>query len=828
LVVVESPSKASTIEKYLSGNYKVLASLGHIRDLASDSEDLPDQYQDKDWAHLGVNVEDDFEPFYVTKKEDRVGKLENLLDKADELYLATDEDREGEAISWHLEEVLDPSVPVHRMTFHEITKSAIQDSLQNTRDIDKDLVHAQEARRILDRLVGFPLSHFVGEKIKFGLSAGRVQSVATRLLVEKEQERREFTKTEYWDLRGEFTSSSTPFQADLQSIGGQKMVQSKDFDSKTGELKNKKAIVMDKSQAEKLKDKLEGEKWRVESVKENSYTSSPKPPYITSTLQRDASRKLNMSASYTMSAAQKLYENGLITYMRTDDVSLSDEALKASRKAAYKMYDDEYVHDKTRKYSSKGSAQQAHEAIRPTGSTFTYPNSANLSGKQYSLYRMIWQRTVASQMADAKKTSIKVHLVSEDTNEEVKFKAKGSRVDFAGYIAAYYMGKKNPEKRANKNNSYPAVNKDDIIDCTEMEIKDHETRPPRRYTEPSLIKKLEKKEIGRPSTYASIMRNITKDGKYARKEGKTMIPTFMGIAVTELLKDYFPDLVDMDFTAEMENTLDEIAEGKKDHKKYLEEFWTQFEERLEEAKEEADSDEVKTLPLHSFPATMKVGYYGPYVEVDDNGETKTVSIPEDYAPDELNIDDVMEHLREKERPDESVGTDPDTGLGILVKDGNYGPYIQLGEHDDNENPDPKTASIPDSLKKEDIDVDLALKMFDLPRELGDHPRDGKPVETGIGPYGPYIRHNKEGKAEYKSLSDVMKVFNITMDEAMDRFQADVFQDMDEHPETGQRLRILDGPYGPYIKCGDDNYGLPDGADPEEIDKDEVLDIISKE
>lgn len=821
LVIVESPSKSGTVQKYLPSDFKVKASLGHIRDLA-DEEDLPDKYQDKDWAYLGVDVENDFDPFYVVDSEDTITTLKEEVEKADELYLATDEDREGEAISWHLKEVLDPSIPVHRMTFNEITKSTVQNALQNTRDIDENLVHAQEARRILDRLIGYPLSSLI-DRIKFGISTGRVQSVAVRLLADKELDRSEFTEHEYWDLSALFDSSGEEIEATSREIDGNRVAESKDFDSQTGEYKNRASTVwLKEDDAKELQKHLEDEEWEVESVEEKPYTSSPPPPFITSTLQRKASYKLGMSASYTMSVAQDLYENGYITYMRTDNVGLSKEARKAARREGYNQFGDEYVHDSPRFYSSSSSAQGAHEAIRPSGSNFTHPNKAGLSGKQYKLYRMIWQRTVASQMADAEKTTIKSRLKSSYNGKDVVFESKGTRVDFAGYIASYYMGKNNPEKLLNEKNSIPDWSEGDVLESEAVNTNKHETRPPSRYTEPSLIKELEKKEIGRPSTYAGIMRKISQDKNFAKKDGKTMRPTFTGLAVTEFLKDYFPELVDTSFTADMESSLDKIAGGEEDKTDYLRNFYSEFKDKLHEAREKSD-DSVKELDLPHLSEKVKIGYYGAYVEFEKNGETQTVSLPDDLAPDELTSEKIEELWEEKNKKD-AVAQDPSTGEHIYLKEGKYGEYLQYGEFDSEENDDPETSDIPDSVDAENIDPQLAIRLFELPRKLGEY--EDKDVEAGLGPYGPYVRYGKDGDYEYESLDSLDRVFEITRDEAVEKLREGIFQEF-EHPETGDEIVVLDGKYGPYIKYDGENINLPKRENPEEVGEDRIVEIIEE-
>jgi DNA topoisomerase-1 len=828
LAIVESPSKCGTVQKYLPSDFEVQASLGHIRDLTSDKEDLPKRYRDREWASLGVNVEDDFEPFYITDGDSRetISTLKSKLKKADALYLATDDDREGEAISWHLREVLNPSVPVHRMKFNEITKSAVQKALNQTGDIDRDLVEAQEARRILDRLVGFPLSDFVGEKIKFGLSAGRVQSVAVRLVSDREHLRRQFTEHDHWTIEGVFeTPDGLDIKASLDDVDGKRPAETKDFNRQTGEYEGPStAIWLQEDDVQDLLDDIDNGDWKVESTSERSFASSPKPPFVTSTLQRKASYSLGMSASYTMNVAQSLYEKGLITYHRTDDVSLSKEGLNAARRAAYQSFDDSYVHDDARFYSSSSSSQQAHEAVRPSGSSFTHPNDAGLSGKQYKVYRMIWQRTVASQMADAEKTTITARLTSDQSNRDVTLKASGTRVDDAGFIASYYPSSDSPESDVNEGTPLPTWSQGDRPTLERIEEKQRTTSPPSRFTEPSLIKELEEKNIGRPSTYASILRKV--EGRYVRKDGKTMIPTFNGLAVTHLLKRHFPEIVDTGFTADMESSLDDIADGKKDRTSYLESFWTSFKTTLDHARDDVDKDEAQEVPLDDLTYTVKAGYYSCYAEVKENGDVYTVSIPDDIAPDSLADEDIESLLAQKRKSPTQLGRDPDTHQPIYLREGDYGHYLQRGSYDDDDEQDVETISLPDGIEPDDATVDLALRLFSLPRHLGTHPDTGESVETGLGPYGPYIRTGEEGDFNYTSLDDLDDVFSMSLDEAVSTIEKDTIQDFGHHGE--KRLRVLKGPYGPYVKHGDQNIGLPDDADPEHISLDDVKKLVDEQ
>lgn len=839
LVIVESPAKAKTIEKYLSGDYKVLASLGHVRDLPDNASQLPKKYRDESWASLGVDIEHEFEPVYVVKdkrSKKAVADLRKEMKNADALYLATDEDREGEAISWHLVELLNPNVPTRRMVFHEITKSAIQDAVNNTRDIDEHLVESQEARRILDRLVGYPLSLLVAKKIKYGLSAGRVQSVAVRLLVERERERRAFKTGTYWDLKAALDKDGNGFDADLVSIDGTRIASGKDFDKDTGKIaEGKDVLLLEEDAAKDLLDKLEGLSWAVKSVSERQYTTSPKAPFITSTLQQEASRKLGMSASQTMSIAQRLYESGKITYMRTDSVNLSKQALAAARKAATDQYGAEYVHDEPRIYSSKSKgAQEAHEAIRPAGENFMSPKETGLSGREYKLYDLIYKRTLACQMADARKTSTSVELQVEVDGKDVVFRARGLRTDFAGFISAYLEGVDDPEAAlADQEKFLPPMEEGDAVECTDVEPIRHETKPPARFTEASLVKALEEAGVGRPSTYATIMSKITYDERYARKNGKTLVPTYNAFAVIELLEEYFPGLVDLTFTARMEDDLDEIARGEGSKVDYLHSFYRAagaFNDQIQKGEEEIAKTDARIVHLSEMPATIRVGKFGPYAEWEADGETCKCDIPEDIPPADLSMEHLQELHEEREKWPKELGKDPETGKPIFLNTGRYGPYLQLGERIKGEEK-PKTASVPPDKPMEEVTLDDALKFLQLPRVLGEHPDDGKPIEAAIGRYGPYVRH----KRDYRNLDDVEKVFTITFEEAMEIFsqpkkgrrRRNVLKELGKDPESGKQINVLDGRYGPYVKLGKTNASLPKGTDPKDMTLEKALELIEE-
>ncbi len=838
LVIVESPAKAKTIEKYLSGDFKVRASLGHVRDLPDNASQLPKKYRKESWSNLGVDIEHDFDAVYVvkdTRSKKAVSELKKELKNADELYLATDEDREGEAISWHLVELLNPKVPTRRMVFHEITKAAIRDALEHTRDIDEHLVESQEARRILDRLVGYPLSLLVAKKIKYGLSAGRVQSVAVRLLVERERERRAFRIGTYWDLKAALDKDGDGFEADLVSIDGTRIASGKDFDKDTGKIaEGKDVLLLEEDAAQNLLDKLEGRPWQVQSIKTRQYTTSPKAPFITSTLQQEASRKLGMSAAQTMSIAQRLYESGRITYMRTDSVNLSTQAVSAARKAAAEQYGDDYVTDKPRIYRSKSKgAQEAHEAIRPAGETFVEPKKSGLKGREYKLYDLIYKRTLACQMADAKKTSTAVELLVEVDGQQVVFRANGLRTDFAGFISAYLEGTDDPEAAlAEQEKHLPKMNEGDAVDCTGVEPIRHETKPPARFTEASLVKALEEAGVGRPSTYATIMSKITRDERYARKDGKTLVPTYTAFAVVELLEEYFPGLVDLDFTARMEDDLDEIARGEGSKVNYLHSFYRAegaFDDQIQKGEEEIAKKDARIVHLSDLPAILRVGKFGPYAEWEEDGETKKIDVPDEIPPADLTMENLEELYAEREQWPKKLGDDPETGMPVFLNNGRYGPYVQLGERGNGEKP--KTASVPPNNELDDVELDQALMWLQLPRVLGEHPDDGKPIEAGVGRYGPYVRH----KRDYRNLDNFDKVFTITFEEAMEIFskpknnrrRRNVLKELGEDPESGKPVNVLDGRYGPYVKLGKTNVSLPKGMTPDEMTLDKALKLIEE-
>ena len=840
LVIVESPAKAKTIEKYLPSGYTVLASKGHVRDLPDNASQLPAKYRKESWAKLGVNPDDGFKAIYVVKdprSKKAVDELKAALKNADNLLLATDEDREGEAISWHLLELLKPKVPTKRMVFNEITKSAINSALEQTREIDSNLVAAQEARRILDRLVGYPLSLLVGEKIKYGLSAGRVQSAAVRMLVERERERRAFRSGSYWDVKATHAEQGVDFASVLHSVAGKRLATGKDFDEQTGQIPaDKDVLLLSEQEAKELEQAMVGASLSIKEITHRQYKTSPKPPFTTSTLQQEASRKLGMSAKQTMSTAQRLYENGFITYMRTDSTNLSGQAIDAARKAALGLYGKEYVPAKPRFYRSKDkAAQEAHEAIRPSGDSFVRPEQSGLSGPERRLYDLIWKRTVACQMSDAKRTSTRFDMVFVHDGKDHMFRANGNRIDFPGYIRAYFEGSDDPEAALEDSESaLPELTEGSDVACASVSPLKHETKPPARYTEASLVRALEEAGIGRPSTYAAIMSKITTDERYAEKQGRTLVPTYMAFAVTHLLESYFPELVKREFTAKMENDLDAIAAGSESKAGYLDRFYNQkgaFADKIVRYKQEIEPDSARVIDLENLPgATVKVGQYGAYVQMQVDDELKSVDVPKGVAPADLTIEELRAALAKREAGPQQLGEHPETGKMIYLMEGPYGPYIQLGEKTEEEKK-PKRASLPKGTTPEEVDHAFALQLLSLPRVIGQHPETKEDILAGLGPYGPYLKHQKD----YRNFKEFDRLFAISLEEALVVFSqpkkgrggAATLKEIGEHPTEGKQISLMEGRYGPYLKMGRVNASLPKGEDVESLTIERAAELLEE-
>ncbi|MEH2302315.1 MAG: type I DNA topoisomerase [Nostoc sp.] len=842
LVIVESPTKARTIRNYLPSGYRVEASMGHVRDLPQSASEIPAAVKGETWAQLGVNVDADFEPVYVVPKDKKkiVTQLKEALKDVDELILATDEDREGESISWHLYQLLKPKVPTKRMVFHEITQDAIKKALKNCRNIDEQLVRAQETRRILDRLVGYTLSPLLWKKIAWGLSAGRVQSVAVRLLVTRERQRRAFHEGTYWDLKASLSKEKTPFGAQLVTLGGSKIANGSDFDATTGQITaGRNVLLLNVDQAVALKERLTGKTWNVADIEERPVTRKPSPPFTTSTLQQESNRKLRLSARDTMRVAQNLYEQGYITYMRTDSVHLSDQAIAAARSCVEKLYGQQYLSPQPRQYTTKSKgAQEAHEAIRPAGSTFRTPQETALGGRELAVYDLIWKRTVACQMADSRQTQITVQLQVEDAG----FRSSGKRIEFPGYLRAYVEGSDDPEAALEDQEVIlPNLKVGDHPNCTDLEAVGHETQPPARYTEATLVKTLESEGIGRPSTYASIIGTIIDKG-YAQLVSNALIPTFTAFAVTDLLEKHFPDIVDPSFTSKMEQTLDDIATGEAKWLPYLQQFYLGekgLETLVKERESQIDPTKARTVELENLDAKVRIGKYGPYIEVENGEGVITASIPKDLTPADLDPKQVEVLLRQKTTGPDQVGRHPETGEPIYVKIGAYGPYVQLGDKTD-ENPKPKQASLLKGVTPETVTLEMAVGLLALPRTLGVHPGTGGKIQASLGRFGPYVVHDqgKEGK-DYRSLKATDNVLTINLERAVELLSEPkkgrsstnskskaALRELGTHPEDGETINIYDGPYGPYIKHGKTNVSIPEGQSVEDVTLAAALNLLA--
>ncbi|WP_373999063.1 type I DNA topoisomerase [Bdellovibrio bacteriovorus] len=835
LVVVESPTKAKTIRKFLGKDYVVESCMGHIRDLPQSAKDIPEKVKKEKWAQLGVNVDKNFEPLYCVPKDKTkvVKNLKDKLEEATELYLATDEDREGESISWHLLEVLKPKVPTKRMVFHEITKDAIQKALKDTREIDLNLVRAQEARRILDRLVGYTISPLLWKKVAYGLSAGRVQSVAVRLIVERELERIRFKKSAYWGVLAELSKDGVNFESRLQQYKNQRIATGKDFDGLTGQLTaGKDVLVLDEKLAAKLAADLKAGNWTVTEVEEKPTFRKPAPPFITSTLQQEANRKLGLSSRETMQVAQKLYEQGFITYMRTDSTFLSNEAITASRDSIGSKYGKEYLPPQPRTYAAKKvkGAQEAHEAIRPAGNQFMDPDETGLTGTQFRLYDLIWKRTIASQMVDArqKQVSAKIQV------GEALFGASGMTIEFAGFLRAYVEGSDDPEADlAEREVRLPALKTKDAVKCAKLDPTSHETKPPARYTEASLVQTMEKEGIGRPSTYASVIGTIIDRG-YVRKNGTALVPTFTAMIVSKLLSSYLSEYVDLGFTSEMEQSLDNIADGDLDWEKYLASVYKGpkgLRALVDTQEEKINPDEARTMTLEGMDRyKFHVGRYGAYVTTTRDGEDVSASLPDNESPADITPEIAEKLIDQKINGADALGKDPKTGLPIYVLNGRYGPYVQLGDVSP-EDDKPKRASLPPNTQPEQVDLQMALELLSLPKLLGTHPGTGKEIKAGLGRFGPFIVHD----GDYRSIPKGESIFTITLERALEmlsqpkkgRGKAAPLKELGVYPETTDAVQVYNGPYGPYIKCGKVNVSLPEGTTPDTVTLEQAVALINE-
>jgi len=839
LVIVESPTKARTIERFLGDGYRVVASMGHVRDLPANAKQAGDAGK-----HLtfGIDVAADYRPHYVVSPQNqaKVKALKKALTGASEVYIATDEDREGEAIGWHVVEVLQPAVPVKRMAFHEITEAAIRRALEETRDLDLNLVEAQETRRVLDRLVGYSISPLLWRKIAQGLSAGRVQSVAVRLLVLRERERLDFVPASYWDVEASVARPAgaderRPFDATLTHLDGIRVAAGRDFDDHTGRLRSdlvpgRDVVVLDEAGARTLASGAERAPWRVADLETREEARRPAAPFITSTLQQEASRKLGWSARDTMRVAQGLYERGLITYMRTDSTNLAPEALDAIRSTVRARYGADHLPDAPRTYAKTSkSAQEAHEAIRPAGTEMATADELGLRDRDAALYDLIWKRAVASQMADARLRFLTARLEVRAADRLAGFRATGRTTLFAGFLRAYVEGSDDPDGRLDaRDQALPPLAVGDPLAPVRVAAGGHETKPPARYTEASLVKKLEEEGIGRPSTYATILDTIQQRG-YARKQGSQLVPTFTGFATNALLEAQFGQLVDTKFTAGLEDDLDEIAQGRRARVPYLDAVYAGpdgIARRVEEGLATLDAKAISTIRHPKWePYAVCVGRYGPYVEGVVEGETLRASLPDDAIPADLERDDLERALRDRHAPDAALGHHRPSGEPMLLKRGPYGHYLQLGDGSADDRP--KRISLPPGVAPEQVDAALAQQLLDLPRQLGVHPETGEPVEAHIGRFGPYVRHQKI----FASLPKGGDVLAVDLEAALaliahKRGRGAPRRTLGEHPNDGEPVTLHDGKYGPYVKHGKVNASLAEGADPDALALDEAVALLA--
>ena len=828
LVIVESPAKAKTIAKYLGSDFEVLASVGHIRDLA-EPKDVPADKKKGPLGKFSIDVDNDFLPFYVVSpgKAKTVSDLKAALKKADELYLATDEDREGEAIAWHLLEVLKPKVPVRRMVFNEITKEAIQEAANNTRALNEDLVQAQETRRVVDRLVGYEISPVLWKKINRGLSAGRVQSPAIRMIVQRERERMAFVTAGYSSVTAALSKSEIDFEAKLTAIAGQKLASGKSFDE-NGKLSGS-ALVLAPAKAEQLASALKSQQLTVEQVEAKPSTRKPYAPFTTSTLQQEASRKLGMSAKQAMDTAQQLYQEGHITYMRTDSPALSQQAISAARAQAAELFGKELVADAPRIYGSKSkNSQEAHEAVRPSGEVFKHPSelASVLHGRSLALYELIWRRTVASQMADAKLSTTSVKFSVTLSGEELELSASGTTVTYKGFLAVYDETR---EDDGDEQAKLPQLAVGDQIVVSEATAKSHQTQPPARYTEASLVKALEEQGIGRPSTYAAIISTILSKG-YVVKRGSALVPEWIAFTVTRFLEENFGNLVDFEFTAKMEEDLDRIALGELDRSGWLKNFYFS-ETGLKNTVESLGESDPRLI--NSFEIAegiqLRTGKYGPYLEVMEDGERKLVNIPEGLTPDELTHEKAIELINTPAAEDRVLGAEPTSGLDIIVKDGRYGAYVTLV---DEGNPKPKTASLFKTMTVSSVSLEEAIKLLSQPRVLGLDPESGVEITAQNGKFGPYLKRGTDSR----SLTAEEQIFELTLDEAVEIYKQPKYgarrtastplREFGEDPASGQPVFAKTGQFGNYVTDGVINATVPKDEPLDEISNDRAFELLA--
>ena len=822
LVIVESPTKAKTISRFLDSNYKVMACMGHIRDLPESAKDIPEKYKDKKWKNLGVNIEKNFEPIYCVPKSKAniIKELKSELKKSKELILATDEDREGESISWHLQFLLQPKVPVKRIVFHEITKSAIESALKSYRSVDKGLVKAQEARRVLDRLVGYTLSPLLWKKITTGLSAGRVQSVAVKLISEREIERMNFIKSLFYGITAELSAQTVKkpknnLIADLHSWKSKKLAGSKDFNNK-GQLINKKLFHLKEKDSKELLKKLKQSKWLIQSIEKKPISRSPKPPFITSTLQQEAHSKLGLSPKNTMSVAQKLYEKGFITYMRTDSTHLSKEALTGIKKAISNIYGDTELVKTPRVYKTKAKgAQEAHEAIRPAGQNFKKPEQSKLTGAELNLYRLIFQRALACQMKNCEQEQTSLYIKAG----EALFQANGLRIVSPGFYRVY-------KYQESTDKILPDLKKGQELKCLKLESKEKQTQPPFRYNPASLIQKLEKEGIGRPSTYAPVISTI-QDRGYVKKQGKNLAPTFTALAVTKLLSEHLPDYVSLDFTSKMEKALDNMAEGKVPYVKYLNSIFNGkkgLKEQVKQREKTIASDQSRSLKFPPFKGiNFNVGRFGAYITQKKGNQELKSSLPEDLFLSDLSLEKLEEILKTEKKKETAFGVDPKTKKKIFIKTGRFGPYLELDGGE-------KRAGIPKFLPLEKLKLKQAVQLLELPKVLGLHPKTKKEIKKSIGRFGPYVVHDGDFRSAPRDESfldlDLKTALKVLAQEKKGRKRSSSKKALKEWTHNKESLQILQG-YSPYIRYKNKNYSLDKGIDIKTLSLKDALKVIEK-
>ncbi|MEM7050515.1 MAG: type I DNA topoisomerase [Acidobacteriota bacterium] len=854
LVIVESPAKANTISRFLGGDYQVEASYGHVRDLPQNAKEIPAGVRKQSWARLGVNVDEGFEPLYVVPadKKKHVKRLKDALRGADRLLLATDEDREGESISWHVLELLDPKgkVDVQRIVFHEVTPEAIRSALESPRKVNENLVRAQEARRVLDRLYGYSLSPLLWKRVAPGLSAGRVQSVAVRLLVERERERIAFRSSTYWDLKAHLEAEGGRFKGRLVRVAGQRLADGKSFDSATGKLRDTQRLLLDGPAADGLRQgALAARPWKVSKLDLKPGQQRPAPPFITSTLQQEGNRKLRFTARRTMSVAQQLYEGidlggeriGLITYMRTDSLSLAGRAIDQARTVIEKAYGAEYLPAKPNRYKTKSKgAQEAHEAIRPTDlSRRPKDLKPYLNDDQFRLYELIWKRTIACQMLPAKFERTKLEVEVEVEDKTLTFAASGRQIVFPGFLRAYVEGSDDPDAElGDQETLLPPLTVGQAVEPLAVDAEEHATKAPFRFTEASLVKQLEEAGIGRPSTYASIISTV-QDRGYVFKKGNELIPTFTAFCVTQLLEQQFEDLVDTEFTAHMEGALDEVAAGRREWNNLVGGFFLGGEEkpglqrRVEEGEVVYPAIELGRDPESDDPIVVKIGRYGAYLRRGEGGSGNMASLPEDLPPADLTVEAAVEMLRGRGEKGEPITRDPGTGRDVYLQNGRFGAYLEVDQTEEEKESKvkPRRVSVPKGMKIDDVTPEIAGRLILLPRELGAHPESGEMISTGLGRYGPFVKHEKD----YRNLATWEEACDLTFEAALEilakpkakrgRASRTVLKELGEAEGAEGPMQVLDGRYGPYVTDGKTNASLPKGSDPQAVTVEQALQLL---